>query len=186
MMMNMRKYLLVLDADLLALDEKLNLEPINYLVEHQEQEPCEVVVLSLVDTAQAKQRRMEILFWGAASNILPAPAQFPTAARPRHDVNAAAEHRMNLTVRHLTTIGCQASGVISDEDLEQAVDAETRSHHYDEVILTISGQDAGWLARTLHRDPIHHLQRRWGAKLTVFTTGPGGTSAGSQGTGSNR
>ena len=119
-------------------------------------------MLSLVDTAQAKQRRMEVLFWGAASNILPAPAQFPTAARPGHDVNAAAEHRMNLTVRHLTTIGCQASGVISDEDLVRAVDAETRSHHYDEVILTISGQDGGWLARTLHRDPIHHLQRRWG------------------------
>lgn len=186
-MVAMRRFLLVLDTDLLALDEKLNLEPINYLVEQQEQEPCEVVVLSLVDTAQAKQRRMEVLFWGAASNILPAPAQFPTAAaRPGHDVNAAAEHRMNLTLRHLTTIGCQASGVISDEDLVQAVDAETRSHHYDEVILTISGQDGGWLARTLHRDPIHHLQRRWGARLTVFTTGPGGTPASSQGAGSNR
>jgi hypothetical protein len=186
MMVAMRRYLLVLDTDLLALDEKLNLEPINYLVEQQEQEPCEVVVLSLVDTAQAKQRRMEVLFWGAASNILPAPAQFPTTARPGHDVNAAAEHRMNLTVRHLTTIGCQASGVISDEDLVEAVDAETRSHHYDEVILTIASQDAGWLARTLHRDPIHHLQRRWGTKLRVFTTGRGGTSAGNQSAGSNR
>jgi len=28
-----------------------------------------------------------------------------------------------------------------------------------------------WLARTLHLDPVHHLQRRWGKKLTVFTTG---------------
>lgn len=179
-MVDMRRYLLVLDTDLLALDEELNLEPINYLVEQQEQEPCEVVVLSPVDTAQAKQRRMEILLWGGASNILPAPAQFPTAARPGHDANAAAEHRMNLTVRHLTAIGCQASGVISDEDLVQSVEVETRSHHYHEVILAISGQNAGWLARTLHRDPIHHLQRRWGAKLTVFSTGPGGTSAGNQ------
>jgi hypothetical protein len=33
-----------------------------------------------------------------------------------------------------------------------------------------------WLARGLHLDPIHHLQRRWGKKLTVFTTGPGTTS----------
>ena len=44
----MRRYLLVLDMDLLAVDEELNLEPINYLVAQQEQEPCEVVVLSLV------------------------------------------------------------------------------------------------------------------------------------------
>ena len=44
----MRRYLLVLDMDLLALDEEHDLEPINYLVAKQEQEPCEVVVLSLI------------------------------------------------------------------------------------------------------------------------------------------
>jgi len=49
---DMQRYLLVLDMDLLALDEKFDLEPINYLVAQQEREPCEVVVLSLVDTAQ--------------------------------------------------------------------------------------------------------------------------------------
>jgi hypothetical protein len=32
------------------------------------------------------------------------------------------------------------------------------------------------LARGLHLDPIHHLQRHWGKKLTVFTTSPGTTS----------
>ena len=53
----MRRYLLVLDTDLLALDEKLGLEPVNYLVERQEQEPCDVVVLSLADTGQAKLSR---------------------------------------------------------------------------------------------------------------------------------
>ena len=41
----MRRYLLVLDMDLLALDEEHDLEQINYLVAKQEQEPCEVVVL---------------------------------------------------------------------------------------------------------------------------------------------
>jgi hypothetical protein len=46
-----------LDTDLLDLDEKLNLEPVNYLVEPQDQQPCEVVVLSLVDTGQAKLSR---------------------------------------------------------------------------------------------------------------------------------
>ena len=45
----MRRYLLVLDMDLLgmdplALDEELGQEPINYLVVQQEQQPCEVVV----------------------------------------------------------------------------------------------------------------------------------------------
>lgn len=28
----------------------------------------------------------------------------------------------------------------------------------------------GWLARTLHLDPIHHLQRHWARKLTAFVT----------------
>ena len=50
--MDMRRYLLVLDMDLLALDEEHALEPINYLVAKQEQQPCEVVVLSLVSTSR--------------------------------------------------------------------------------------------------------------------------------------
>jgi hypothetical protein len=168
----MGRYLLVLDTDLLALDGKLDLEPINYLVERQEHEPCEVVVLSLVDTDQARLSSLELLLGGATAHASYAPAKFPTAPRPDHDVSAGAEHRMNLTVRQLRTIGCQASGLISDEDLVKAVDAETRRHDYDEVILATSGHEGSWLARILHLDPIHHLQRRWGKKLTVFTTGP--------------
>ena len=168
----MGRYLLVLDTDLLALDEELDLGPINYLVERQEQEPCEVVVLSLADTGQTKPSSLELLLGGATSHSMYAPAKFPTAARPGHDVNAAAEHRMNRAVRQLRAIGYQASGVIRDEELVKAVRAETRSHDYHEVILATSGHDGSWLARTLHLDPIHHLQRRWGKKLTVFATGP--------------
>ena len=165
----MQRYLLVLDTDLLALDEKLGLEPINYLVERQEQEPCEVAVLSLVDTGQAKLSSLELVLGGATSGIF-APAKFPATPRPDHDVNAAAEHRMKLTVRHLNTIGCQASGLISDDDLVKAVDAETGSHDYDEIILMTGSQESSWLARTLQLDPVHKLQRHWGKKLTVFTT----------------
>jgi hypothetical protein len=168
----MGRFLLVLNTDLLALDEKLDREPINYLVERQDQEQCEVVVLSLVDTGQTKPSSLELLLGGATSHSIYAPAKFPTASRPDHDVNAAAEHRMDLTVRQLTVIGCRASGLISDEDLVKAVDAETRNQDYDEVILATSGHDGSWLARTLHLDPIHHLERRWGKKLTVFTAGP--------------
>jgi hypothetical protein len=42
-----RRYLLVLDMDLLAVDEQCDLGPISYLAGRQEHEPCEVVVLSL-------------------------------------------------------------------------------------------------------------------------------------------
>jgi hypothetical protein len=50
-----------------------------------------------------------------------------------------------------------------------AVDAETRRHEYDEIVLMTSNQEGSWLARTLHLDPIHKLQHRWGKQLTVFT-----------------
>ena len=75
---------------------------------------------------------------------------------------------MRLAVRHLKTIGCQASGLISDQDLVKAVRAETRRHHYDEVILATGRQGGTWLARSLHLDPVHQLRRRWGQRLTVF------------------
>jgi hypothetical protein len=51
--MGMRRYLLVLDMDLLAADEKFDLEPVNYLVALEEQGPCEAVVLSLANTVPA-------------------------------------------------------------------------------------------------------------------------------------
>src|SRR6266567_44972 len=125
--MDMR-YLLVLDMDLLAMDDEHDLEPINYLIARQEQEPCEVVVLSLADTSQAKLPAMELVLGARVG-------KFPVAPKPDHNISAAAEHRMNLAVRHLKTIGCQASGVVSDGDLVKAVRSETAVHDYDEVIL---------------------------------------------------
>jgi hypothetical protein len=44
--MDVRRYLLVLDMDLLAADEQCELGPISYLAARQEHERCEVVVLS--------------------------------------------------------------------------------------------------------------------------------------------
>ena len=80
---------------------------------------------------------------------------------------------MNLAVRHLKTIGCQASGLLSDEhDLVKAVRSETRRHDYDEVILATGGQDASSLARGLHLDPVHQLRRSLGQRLIVFPRGP--------------
>jgi hypothetical protein len=159
---DVRRYLLVLDMDLLALDEELDLEPINYLVARQEHEPCEAMVLSLTDTRQAKLPSLELLLGAKVG-------KFPVAPQPDHDVSAAAEHRMNLAVRHLKTIGCQASGVISDEDLVKAVRSETRGHDYDEVIVATSGQSGSRLARVLHLDPLHQLRRRWGKRLVLFS-----------------
>jgi hypothetical protein len=161
----MQRYLFVLDMDLLAVDEKFDLEPINYLVAQQEREPCEVVVLSLVDTAQTKLPAMELLLGAQVG-------KFPVAPRPDHDISAAAEHRMNLTVRHLKTIGCEASGLISDEELVKAVRSETRGHDYDGVILATGRQDgSGGLAGVLGLDPVHQLRRQLGERLIVFSPG---------------
>src|SRR6516162_11185271 len=122
----MRRYLLVLDMDLLAVDEQLGLEPISYLLAQQQEQPCEVVVLSLADARQARLPALELLL-GSSSNV----TKFPVAPQPDHDIGAAAGHRMNLAVRHLRVIGCQASGFVSDDDLVTALRAETSGHLYD-------------------------------------------------------
>jgi hypothetical protein len=163
--MDMPRYLLVLDMDLLALDDELDLEPINYLVARQAQEPCEVTVLSLSRTPQQKLPAMEMLLGAKVG-------KFPKAPPADHDVAASAEHRMNLTVRHLKTIGCQASGVVSDEDLVKAVRAEARGRDYDGVIVATGMQGGSRLARGLHLDPVHQLRRRFGKRLTVFQGTP--------------
>jgi hypothetical protein len=170
--MAMQRYLLVLDMDLLDLDEELDPEPINYLVARPEQQRGEVVVLSAVATRQVKLSPLDLVLGAATGIAQQAPAKYPTAPQPGHDVTAAAEHRMNLAVRHLKTIGYKASGLISDEELVKAVRAETRAHHYDEVILATRRQGGSWLARSLHRDPIHQLRRRRGQRLTIFPPGP--------------
>ena len=157
----MRRYLLVLDMDLLAMDEEHDLEPINYLVAKQEQESCTVMVLSLVNASQTKLPAAELLLGAQVG-------KFPVAPKADHDISAAAEHRMNLAVRHLQTIGCQASGVISDQDLVKAVRSETASHDYDEVILATGRQDGSRVARIMGRDPVQQLRRKWGQRLIVF------------------
>jgi len=81
---------------------------------------------------------------------------------------------MNLALQHLKTIGCQASGLLSDEnDLVKAVRSETRGHDYDKVILATGRQGGSSLARGLRLDPIHQLRRRLGQQLIVFPLGPG-------------
>jgi hypothetical protein len=162
--MDMRRYLLVLDMNLLAMDKEHDLEPINYLVAKQEQEPCQVMVLSLVDTSQTKLPAAELLLGAQVG-------KFPVAPKPDHNISAAAEHRMNLAVRHLQTIGCQASGVISDQDLVKAVRSEAASHDYDEVILATGRRGGSRVAHIMSRDPIQQLRRKWGQQLIVFSDG---------------
>jgi hypothetical protein len=166
-----RRYLLVLDTDLLAVDEALDMEPINYLVARQEQELCEAVVMSLVRTRQARLPAMELLLGARVG-------KFPVTPQADHDISAAAEHRMNLAMRYLKTIGFTASGLISDEyDLVKAVRSETRSHDYDEVILATSRQGGSWLARGLRLDPIHRLRRRLRQRLIMFPLSEGASSS---------
>ena len=163
----MQRYLLVLDMDLLAVDEQLGLEPISYLLARQEEQPSDVVVLSLADHRHARLPALELLL-GTSSNI----TKFPVAPQPDHDIGAAAEQRMNLAVHRLRLIGCQASGFISDDGLVTAVRTETRARHYDQVILATGRQPGTWLARALHRDPAHRLRPRLGQRLIVFPLTP--------------
>jgi hypothetical protein len=151
--------------DLLAIDDELDLRPINHIVGEQEKGPCEVTVLSLASTPQQKLPAIELLLGARVGKL-------PRAPRPDHDVSASAEHRMDLAVRHLKMIGCRASGIISDEELMTAVRAETRTHAYDGVIVAIGMQGGSPLARRLHMDPVHRLRRRWGKRLTVFEGEP--------------
>jgi len=157
----MQRILLVLDMDLLAADEHFDLAPINHLIARQDQEPCEVTVLSLVDTRQTHLSGMELALGARAG-------KFPVAPRPDHDISADAEHRLNLATRHLKTIGCQAAGLISDQPLLKAVRAETRDHDYDEVVLATGRQEGTLTARVLGQDPVQRLRRRWGRRLIVF------------------
>jgi hypothetical protein len=161
----MRRHLLVLDMDFLAADEKLGLEPISYLIAQREREPCEAVVLSLANTGKARLHAGELLLGARVG-------KFPVAPQPRYDVGAAAEHRMNLTVRQLTTIGYKASGFISDEkDFVKAVLSEIRSRHYAAVLLVTGRRHGSRLTRGLHLDPVHKLRRRLGRCLVVFPLG---------------
>jgi hypothetical protein len=160
--MGMRRYLVVLDMDFLAADEEFDLEPINYLVAQQEQGPGQAVVLSLVDMRETKLPAMEMMLGAQVGKM-------PIAPRPKHDIGAEAEHRMNLTVRHLTAIGCQASGIISDDDdLFKVVRSEVGHHDYAAVLLLTGRPHSSALARVMHLDPVHRLRRRLGRQLVVF------------------
>jgi len=74
-------------------------------------------------------------------------------------------------VRQLTAIGYQARGLIADQELVKAVGAETRRHRYDEVIVA-AGRQGGWLARSLHLDPVHQLRRKV-QRLVILPPGQG-------------
>ena len=76
----MRRYLLVLDMDLLAVDEKLGQQPINYLLARhkQDQEPAEVVVLSLVGNRQGSYPR-----WSSCWARPPHTARVPRPSTPQ-------------------------------------------------------------------------------------------------------
>lgn len=163
----MSRYLLVLDTALLSAgaDEDNIPEPIDHLAAKHEQEQCEVTVLSLVDTSSTKLPAAELLLGAQAGKM-------PVAPKADHDISAAAEHRMNLALRHLQAAGCQASGLISDQDLVKAVRDETARHDYDEIILvTGKQQDSSRVGRLMGRDPVQQLQRKWGERLTVFPEG---------------
>jgi hypothetical protein len=166
--MGMQRYLLVLDADLPGGGEEPVWGAVGHLAAGHGQEQAEVVVLSLASSPRGSA--MELLL-GAGVSIATVVPVLSRAPRPDHDVGAAAEHQMHRAVQHLRGIGCQASGIISDSDLVEAVRAETRAHDYDQVILATSRPGGPWLARLLRRDPVHRLRRQCKQRLTVVPVG---------------
>jgi hypothetical protein len=95
--------------DSVAADGQLGLEPINYLVARQEQAPCEVVVLSLISTRQARMPRRRQLARPRASR----PAS-PAAA-----VLGATADRLPLRPGHAAlqelTVSAQLLGQFDDD-----------------------------------------------------------------------
>jgi hypothetical protein len=160
----MRRYLLVLDRDLVTADESRP-APVSYLAARQEQEPCGVVVLALVRSRQAQVPAFMRLRLSASVG------RYGRANLPGHDVKAA-EHRMSSAVFQLERAGCHATGVITRQrQLGLAVRGEIHGRHYDEVIL-VTGQSSGtWLTRFLRLDPVHRLRLRLGHRLTIFPLG---------------
>ena len=173
--MGMQRYLLVLDTDLPVTDEEPIRGAVTHLAAGHAQEPPEVVVLSLVSGPRGST--MELLLGAGISigTVVPVLARAPQAD---HDVSAAAEHRMHRAVQHLKAVGCQASGIISDHDMLEAVRAETRAHDYDQVILATSRPGGPGLARLLRRDPVHRLRRRCKQPVTVLPLGQAAASRG--------
>jgi hypothetical protein len=155
--MGMRRYLLVLDLNRQAAAGEFDAGPVAYLTARQREEAAEVVVLSVAG-APPKLSPMEMLLGAGIGKM-------PVAPAPDHDLSAEAEHRMNLAVQHLTEAGCQASGIISDEDLTAAVKRETGHHHYDELLLAAEAPAGSWLSHLLGRDPLQRLRSRWGNRL---------------------
>ena len=77
----MRRYLLVLNTDLLVVDEDQTSEPvIDHLAAKHEQERCEVTVLSLVDTSQTKLPATELLLGAPGREDAGAPSPITTSA----------------------------------------------------------------------------------------------------------
>jgi hypothetical protein len=161
---DVRQYLLVLDRDLLSADDQSDPEPIRYLAARQEEQPCKVVVLTLVTTRQAQVPPSMQLYRSRSIG------RYQRAALPRHDARAA-EHRMNAAVQQLERTGCHAVGVITGQrQLVQAVRAEVHGRDYDEVIV-VTGKPRPWPVRALGLDPVQRLRLRLRHRLVVFRTG---------------
>ena len=173
--MGMQRYLLVLDTDLPVTDEGPIRGAVAHLTAGHAQEPPEVVVLSMVSAPRGST--MELLL-GAGISIGTVVPVLSRAPRPDQHVSAGAEHRMHQAVQQLKAAGCEASGIISDQDMLEAVRAETRAHDYDQVILATSRQDGPWLARLLRRDPVHRLRGRCKQPVTVVPLGQAAASGG--------
>lgn len=166
-----RRYLLVLDMDLLAFDDRFDEQPLNYLLACQATQPGEVFVLSLVGADGPPRSSLEFLGQG----VFTTPLTMPTLVRQADPELAAqgrqetyARDRMLRAVQHLRVLGYQADGAISHDPLLRAMRVELRRCPFDQVIVATVRQTRSRLARGLHCDPVHRLHRRLGDRVVIF------------------
>jgi hypothetical protein len=154
-------YLLVVDMEFLAFDARFDEEPINYLLARAGHEPCDVLVLSLVDTHMGRLPTLDLMLGAGISGGRP----MARAPRTSRDPEAEARHRMNRAARAVRNLGWRAEGAISHDSLVKAVGQETRGRHFDEVVLLVDPRAGHRLARWWH---LRRLRHRLGERLVTF------------------
>jgi len=102
----MRRYLLVLDRELISTGEQSRPEAISYIARRHEHEPCEVTALSLLTSSQPQVPPFMALYM--ADKI----GRDSKAPLPDQDIRAV-EHRMDSAVQQLEITGCHATGVLT-------------------------------------------------------------------------
>jgi len=82
---------------------------------------------------------------------------------------------MNLAIHYLKVIGCEASGLVSDEDLVNAVRSETRARDYDGVIVAVGRLEGSGAGPCRASGPASPVAQALGQTADRMSAWPGAT-----------